>query len=89
MKITTIGIDLAKLVFQVHGVDERGKTALRRQLKRGARSCVRSHGGMPTTQLVHPSGAAQAERKCAQAHVWFPPGLAFNFFKKCPIVQGQ
>lgn len=25
MKITTIGIDLAKSVFQVHGVDERGK----------------------------------------------------------------
>ena len=26
MKITTVGIDLAKNVFQVHGVDERGKT---------------------------------------------------------------
>ena len=25
MKITTVGIDLAKEVFQVHGVDERGK----------------------------------------------------------------
>ena len=25
MKVTTIGIDLAKSVFQVHGVDERGK----------------------------------------------------------------
>jgi hypothetical protein len=34
MKITTIGIDLAKNVFQVHGVDERGKTGLKRQLKR-------------------------------------------------------
>ena len=34
MKITTIGIDLAKTVFQVHGVDERGKTVLRKQLKR-------------------------------------------------------
>ena len=34
MKITTVGIDLAKNVFQVHGVDERGKVALRRQLKR-------------------------------------------------------
>jgi transposase len=28
MKITTIGIDLAKNVFQVHGVDERGKAVL-------------------------------------------------------------
>ena len=34
MKITTIGIDLAKEVFQIHGVDERGKAVLRKQLKR-------------------------------------------------------
>lgn len=34
MEITTIGIDLSKNVFQIHGVDERGKTALRKQLKR-------------------------------------------------------
>ncbi len=34
MKITTIGIDLAKNVVQVHGVDERGKTVLNKQLKR-------------------------------------------------------
>ena len=34
MKITTIGIDLAKTVFQVHGVDERGKAVLRKQLRR-------------------------------------------------------
>ena len=34
MKITTIGIDLAKTVFQVHGVDEHGKAGLRKQLKR-------------------------------------------------------
>lgn len=34
MKITTIGIDLAKNVFQVHGVDAQGKTVLKKQLKR-------------------------------------------------------
>jgi transposase len=34
MKITTVGIDLAKSVFQIHGVDERGKPVLRKQLKR-------------------------------------------------------
>lgn len=34
MKITTIGIDLAKEVFQVHGVDVHGKTMLRKQLRR-------------------------------------------------------
>jgi transposase len=34
MEITTIGIDLSKNVFQIHGVDHRGKTALKKQLKR-------------------------------------------------------
>lgn len=34
MKITIVGIDLAKNVFQVHGVDERGKAVLKKQLKR-------------------------------------------------------
>ena len=34
MKITTVGIDLAKNVFQLHAVDERGKAVLRRQLRR-------------------------------------------------------
>lgn len=34
METTTIGIDLAKNVFQMHGVGERGKVALRKQLRR-------------------------------------------------------
>lgn len=34
MKVTTIGIDLAKEVFQVHGVDVHGKAMLRKQLRR-------------------------------------------------------
>jgi transposase len=34
MKITTVGIDLAKNVFQIHGVDERGHAVLKKQLKR-------------------------------------------------------
>ena len=34
MKITTVGIDLAKNVFQVHGVDGHGKAVLKKQLKR-------------------------------------------------------
>jgi transposase len=34
MKITTVGIDLAKNVFQIHAVDEHGKTVLKKQLKR-------------------------------------------------------
>src|SRR5664279_6337983 len=38
MKITTIGINLAKAVFQIHGVDEYGKVAVRKQLKRAEMS---------------------------------------------------
>jgi transposase len=32
--VTTIGLDIAKSVFQVHGVDATGKAVVRRQLKR-------------------------------------------------------
>jgi transposase len=34
MNITTIGLDLAKSVFQVHGTDDRGKTLLTKALRR-------------------------------------------------------
>jgi transposase len=32
--VTTIGLDIAKSVFQVHGVDAAGKLLIRRKLKR-------------------------------------------------------
>ena len=56
--VTTIGLDIAKSVFQVHGVDAAGKVIIRRQLKRrfvraffeklppclvGIEACVSSH----------------------------------------------
>lgn len=34
MKVTTLGIDLAKNVFQVHGIDHHDKVMLKKQLKR-------------------------------------------------------
>ena len=34
MKITTIGIDIAKDVFQIHGVDSQGKTLVKKQIRR-------------------------------------------------------
>ena len=42
--VTTIGLDIAKSVFQVHAVDAAGKVVIRRQLKRryvlrSSRSC--------------------------------------------------
>ena len=36
MEITTIGLDLAKSVFQVHGIDADGAVVWRKKLRRGA-----------------------------------------------------
>jgi transposase len=35
MQVTTIGLDLAKHWFQIHGIDARGVVAVRRKLRRG------------------------------------------------------
>jgi transposase len=60
MKITTIGIDLAKNVLQVHGVDEQGKVALRKQLRR---SQVMDFFVQRTPCLV-------GMEACGSAHAW-------------------
>jgi transposase len=60
MKITTVGIDLAKNVFQVHGVDERGKPVLRRQLRRGQIAEV----------FVNLPPCLIGMEACASAHHW-------------------
>ena len=36
MNVTTIGIDLAKSVFQLHGIDARGEVVFRKKLRRSA-----------------------------------------------------
>ncbi len=33
-EVVTVGLDIAKSVFQVHGVDGAGEVAVRRQLRR-------------------------------------------------------
>lgn len=60
MNITQIGIDLAKLVFQVHGVDARGKVTLRRQLKRPQ---VVAFFAQPAPCLI-------GMEACGGAHFW-------------------
>ncbi len=35
MNITTLGIDIAKNVFQLHGIDNNGKTILTQRLSEG------------------------------------------------------
>ena len=36
MHITILGIDLAKSVFQLHGIDDDGRVVLRKKVRRGA-----------------------------------------------------
>ncbi len=60
MKITTVGIDLAKNVFQVHGVDERGKAVLRKQLRRA----------QVTVFFANLSPCVIGMEACASAHYW-------------------
>lgn len=38
MKISTVGIDLAQNVFQVHGIDERGKVVLKKRMRSMSRA---------------------------------------------------
>lgn len=60
MKITTIGIDLAKAVFQIHGVDKHASVAVRRQLKRAEMS---SYFANLETCLI-------GMEACGSAHYW-------------------
>jgi transposase len=60
MKVTTIGIDLAKNVIQVHGVDQRGKVVLRRQLRRG----------QVMDFFAQRPGCLVGMEACGSAHAW-------------------
>src|SRR6516162_10640670 len=60
MKATTVGIDLAKNLIQVHGVDERGKPVFRKQLKRNQ---VLSFFANVTPCLI-------GMEACCSAHYW-------------------
>ncbi|SEB14159.1 Transposase [Variovorax sp. YR216] len=60
MKITTIGIDLAKNVFQVHGVDEHGRAVMNKQLKR--QQVVEFFANLPPCLI--------GMEACGSAHHW-------------------
>ena len=60
MKITTIGIDLAKEVFQIHGIDEQGKAVLRKQLKRS--EMAKYFANLPSCLI--------GMEACGSAHHW-------------------
>ena len=60
MKAKTIGIDLAKEVFQVHGVDEHGKRLFNKQLKRS----------QMTIFFANLPPCLMGMEACASAHFW-------------------
>src|SRR5512135_823702 len=60
MQITTIGLDIAKNVFQVHGIDRDEKVVVRKQLRRG--QVVRFFQGLSPCLI--------GLEACATAHHW-------------------
>lgn len=57
MKVATIGLDIAKQVFQVHGADKMGRRVLRRKLKRS--ELVRFFSELPPCVVgIEASGSA-------------------------------
>lgn len=62
MKATRVGVDLAKSVFQVHGVDRWEKTVLKRRLPRSSWLSELSQGVEPGCEI--------GLEACAGAHHW-------------------
>jgi len=60
MKITTIGLDIAKNVFQVHGIDAAEKVVVRKQLRRG--QVMKFFAALPPCLV--------GMEACATAHHW-------------------
>ncbi len=62
MKLSRIGIDLAKNVYQLHGVDRSGKTVWKRRLKR--------HQWLKVLLDKAEPGCVMGMEACAGAHHW-------------------
>jgi transposase len=60
MQVTTIGLDIAKNVFQVHGVDARGKVVLQKRL--GRARVLRFFANLPVCLI--------GMEACGGAHYW-------------------
>ena len=60
MHITTIGLDIAKNVFQIHGIDAAEKVVVRKQLRRG--QVMKFFEAMPPCLV--------GLEACATAHYW-------------------
>ena len=70
--ITTIGLDLAKNVFQVHAVDEAGSVVMRKRLRRG--QVLAFFGEIPPCLV--------GLEACATAHHWARELIALGYNPK-------
>jgi transposase len=59
-EVTTVGLDIAKSVFQVHGIDAAGAVVIRRQVRRG--QVLRFFASLPPCLI--------GIEACATAHHW-------------------
>jgi hypothetical protein len=82
--VTTIGLDIAKSVFQVHGVDAAGQVLIRRQLKR--RAVLAFFEKLPVCLV--------GIEACASSHHWSRLGWRHQrnwqddaFSKKCALTS--
>jgi transposase len=77
MKITTIGVDLAKNIFQIHGVDAHEKPVVRRTLKRGEM--------LPYFANLQPCLIGM--EACGSAHYWARKLMAYGHTVKLMAPQ--
>ena len=78
-EVSTIGLDIAKSVFQVHGVDDTGAVVIRRRISRakvldffgglspclvGIEACPSAHHWSRELASARPYGAADAAELC-------------------------
>jgi transposase len=67
--VTTIGFDIAKSVFQVHGVDANGVVVIRRQLRR--RYVLAFFQKLPSCLI--------GIEACASSHFWARDKCAWSY----------
>ena len=76
MKITTVGLDVAKQVFQVHGVDAHSQLVVRKHLRR--KEVVKYFANLPSCAIGMEAGSS--------SHYWARrlPGLGHTVKRMAP-----
>ena len=67
--VTRVGLDIAKNVFQVHGVDAKGEVVVARSVRRGA--LLKFFASLPRGLI--------AMEACSSAHHWARQLMALGF----------